>query len=156
MTAWTVFAVGLDPWEALTQSAMNVTSIITDCGLVSTDYTQWGTFAEVSFFLYFFMGGCTGSTAGSIKIFRWQILFRSTAVQLTRMLQPHRVIKRSYDGKATDADVTEAVANFVIAYFCAFALLTLTLAAMHIDFLTASSAVASALAENSSVGLRVT
>ena len=62
------------------------------------------------------------------------------------MLQPHRVIKRSYDGKATDADVTEAVANFVIAYFCAFALLTLTLAAMHIDFLTASSAVASALA----------
>ena len=46
-------------------------------GFVSTDYGTWGGFPIVAFFFSLFIGGCTGSTSGSIKIFRWQMLFLS-------------------------------------------------------------------------------
>lgn len=146
MTAWTILVVHLPPWEAFTQSAMNVTSIITDCGLVSTDYGQWGTFAVAAFFFFYFIGGCTGSTSGSIKVFRWQILFCAMGIQMARMLQPHRVVLPVYHGKAVDQDVIESVINLVVAYIVSFAALSLALACMNLDFLTSASAVASALA----------
>jgi trk system potassium uptake protein TrkH len=73
MTAWAYFEVGLEFIPALSHSAVNVVSIVTDTGFVSADYSAWGEFPMVAFFFFYFIGDCTGSTSGSIKIFRWQI-----------------------------------------------------------------------------------
>ena len=146
MTAWAYFEVGLEFIPALSHSAVNVVSIITDTGFVSTDYSTWGGFPMVAFFFFYFIGGCTGSTSGSIKIFRWQILFGSMQAQMIRMLQPNRVVVRTYHGKPVQADVVDSVINFVFAYILSYVILTLLIAAMGLDLLTASSSVASALA----------
>ena len=146
MTAWAYFEVGMDLIPALSHSAVNVVSIITDTGFVSTDYSTWGGFPMVAFFFFYFIGGCTGSTSGSVKIFRWQILFGSMQAQMIRMLQPHRVVVRTYKGKPVQPDVVDGVINFVFAYILSYVILTLLIAAMGLDLLTASSAVASALA----------
>lgn len=146
MTAWTILQVGMPWWQALSHSAANVTSIITDTGFVSTDYYQWGSFPVSAFFFFYFIGGCTGSTCGSIKIFRWQILAQAVKTQMMRMLQPHRVVVTKYAGKTVDHDVIESVVNFVVVYILCFTALSLLVAAMGLDFLTATSSVASALA----------
>jgi trk system potassium uptake protein TrkH len=146
MTLWAMQVVGLPFVQALSHSAVNVTSIITDTGFVSTDYSTWGGFPMVAFFFFYFIGGCTGSTSGSVKIFRWQILFGSMQAQMIRMLQPHRVVVRTYNGKPVQPDVVDGVINFVFAYILSYVMLTLLIAAMGLDLLTASSAVASALA----------
>jgi trk system potassium uptake protein TrkH len=146
MTAWAYFEVGLEFIPALSHSAVNVVSIITDAGFVSTDYSAWGGFPMVAFFFFYFIGGCTGSTSGSIKIFRWQILFASMQAQMIRMLQPHRVVVRAYNGKPVQPDVVDGVINFVFAYILSYVILTLLIAATGLDMLTASSSVASALA----------
>ncbi|KJB94999.1 potassium transporter TrkH [Skermanella aerolata KACC 11604] len=146
MTGWAYFEVGLEFVPALSHSAVNVVSIITDTGFVSTDYSTWGGFPMVTFFFFFFIGGCTGSTSGSIKIFRWQILFGSMQAQMIRMLQPHRVVVRTYNGKPVQPDVVDGVINFVFAYILSYVILTLMIAATGLDMLTASSSVASALA----------
>jgi trk system potassium uptake protein TrkH len=146
MTAWAYLQVGLDFLPALSHSAVNVVSIITATGFVSTDYGTWGGFPMVAFFFFYFIGGCTGSTSGSVKIFRWQILFGSMQAQMIRMLQPHRVVVRTYNGKPVQPDVVDGVINFVFAYILSYVILTLLIAAMGLDLLTASSAVASALA----------
>jgi trk system potassium uptake protein TrkH len=146
MTAWAYFEVGLEFIPALSHSAVNVVSIITDTGFVSADYSTWGGFPMVAFFFFYFIGGCTGSTSGSVKIFRWQILFGSMQAQMIRMLQPHRVVVRTYHGKPVQADVVDGVINFVFAYILSYVILTLLIAAMGLDLLTASSSVASALA----------
>ena len=146
MTGWAYFEVGLEFIPALSHSAVNVVSIITDAGFVSTDYSAWGGFPMVAFFFFFFIGGCTGSTSGSIKIFRWQILFGSMQAQMIRMLQPHRVVVRTYNGKPVQPDVVDSVINFVFAYILSYVILTLMIAATGLDMLTASSSVASALA----------
>lgn len=146
MTAWAYWVVGLPFWDAFGHATMNVTSIITDTGLVSADYSTWGSFPIVAFFFFYFIGGCTGSTSGSIKIFRWQVLALSMLNQMRRMLKPHRVLVPLYQGKPLDEDVIGSVINFAFAYMMAFGILALVVAAMGIDFLTAASAVASTLA----------
>jgi trk system potassium uptake protein TrkH len=64
------------PWlDAIRLTTFNVVSVVTTTGYASADYTLWGPMAVVAFFLLTFIGGCTGSTAGGLKIFRFEILF---------------------------------------------------------------------------------
>jgi trk system potassium uptake protein TrkH len=87
MTLWAMQVVGLPFVQALSHSAVNVTSIITDTGFVSTDYSTWGSFPLVAFFFFYFIGGCTGSTSGSIKILRERHYDPRVAVRIRRGLE---------------------------------------------------------------------
>src|SRR5690606_35278218 len=62
-------------FEALTHAAFNFTSIITTTGYASDDYNGWGPFAVVCAFAATLLGGCSGSTTGGIKAYRFLILF---------------------------------------------------------------------------------
>lgn len=146
ITLWAWLEVEMSFWDALSHSAVNVTSIITDTGFVSTDYSAWGSFPIVAFFFFYFIGGCTGSTSGSIKIFRWQVLAQSMRRQMLRMLKPRRVVVPLYNDKPLDQDVMDSVINFAFAYMASFGILSLAMAALGVDFLSAASSVASALA----------
>ena len=152
MTLWLWSTRDIALLQALRLAAFNVTSIVTDTGFVSTDYSQWGHFAVAAFLLFTFIGGCTGSTAGGIKIFRWQILFRAIAGQVVWMFQPHRVLPLKYDGRAYGQDVVGSVVSFVVAYLLAYALLTVAMCLFGLDFLSGASAVAAAMA-NAGPGL---
>src|SRR5690606_18700397 len=59
---------------ALATSAFNLVSIITTTGFASEDYSLWGPFAVVVVFLATFLGGCSGSTSGGIKAYRFVIV----------------------------------------------------------------------------------
>jgi trk system potassium uptake protein TrkH len=149
MAAWALLETGMvremPVHEVLAHVAVNVTSVVTTTGLASDDYGAWGGFATVAFFALFFVGGCTGSTSGSIKIFRWQVLVLSLAAQMRRMVTPHRVTLVSYGGKPIPDEVAQSVVNFVVVYVITFVVLSLVLAWIGLDFLSASSGVASAL-----------
>jgi len=66
---------GHSAWRALRLSAFNTVSIVTGTGYATADYNAWGSFAVAAFFAFMFIGGCAGSTACSIKIFRYQVAF---------------------------------------------------------------------------------
>jgi trk system potassium uptake protein TrkH len=149
MAAWVLLKTGMAEempvHEVLAHVAVNVTSVVTTTGLTSDDYGAWGGFATVAFFALFFVGGCTGSTSGSIKVFRWQVLLLSLAAQMRRMVTPHRVTVPTYGGKPIGDDVAQSVVNFVVVYVLAFVALSLALAWVGLDFLGAASGIASAL-----------
>ena len=65
--------------DALRIAAFNAVSIITTTGYALVDYNQWGGFAVGAFFFMTFVGACAGSTAGGIKIFRFQIADRASS-----------------------------------------------------------------------------
>ena len=73
------------------------------------------------------------------------MLILSLRAQLRRMVTPHRVTMVTYAGKALPDDVVQSVVNFVVVFVLAFAALSLALAWTGLDFLSATSAVASAL-----------
>ena len=76
-------------WTALRQAAFNVTSIVTSTGFTSSDYLKWGIFSGTLFIVFALTGGCTGSTSGSIKIYRWQVVF--APVSYTHLTLPTKL-----------------------------------------------------------------
>ena len=86
MTLWLHYKIDIDIFKATRIAAFNVISIITGTGYSTSDFTQWGSFAIALLFIFMFVGGCTGSTTGGIKIFRLQILFKVIVQQIKKLL----------------------------------------------------------------------
>ncbi len=143
--AWLV-AQGMAPLQALRKSTFNIVSIITTTGFATDDYGKWGTFAIGVFFLVTFIGGCTGSTAGGLKIFRIQVMFLLTRSQLRRVLYPHGVFPATYQGRPISVDVQWSVIAFIFLFGASFAGITLLLTLQGLDILTSASGAATALA----------
>ncbi|MGR6467194.1 TrkH family potassium uptake protein [Rhizobium sp. PAMB 3182] len=150
-TVWNI-SQGMIPREALRLSAFNVTSVITDTGFATSDFSTWGSFAVGLFFMLYLIGGCAGSTAGSIKIFRWQILFAGVIRGLKSMLYPNSVMRVRYQGSAVDEAVVSNVRNFFFVYIVTLFVLSMLVMATGVDFLSATSAVAQGMA-NAGPGL---
>ncbi|MCS6878579.1 MAG: TrkH family potassium uptake protein [Geminicoccaceae bacterium] len=146
LAAWLVRELGKPYLDALRSAAFTATSIMTGTGYASTDYGQWGTFPIILLFFLKCVGGCTGSTTGGIKIFRFVVLYQVARSQMNRLVQPNGVFRMTYNGRA----IAEETAISVMAFFFLFAL-TFTavagaLAALGLDYLTAMSASVTALA----------
>ena len=88
---------------------------------------------------------CTGSTAGGVKIFRFQILYQMAAAQLRRLTHPNAVLVPRYNGREVSRDVINSVSGFVFLYFLVFAVLAVALSLFGLDLDTALSGAATAL-----------
>jgi trk system potassium uptake protein TrkH len=145
MAVWLVFTRNISFLDAITLSSFNVTSIVTTTGYMSDDYSKWGTFAVGVFFLLMFVGGCSGSTAGAIKIYRLQIAHMLTRSHFLHLISPNRVVTLTYNGRRLPADVPFSVVAFLAIYFAVVGAFAVLYAAMGLDFVTAFSASATAL-----------
>jgi trk system potassium uptake protein TrkH len=146
VTLWLYNTQNMAFAQAFRFSSFSVISVITTSGFAITDYSLWGSFAVVVIFLISVIGGCTGSTAGGIKIFRFQILYGTAKHQLSRLLQPHGVFKVQYNQKPVDDSVETSVMSFFILFAFCFVITTVLLSATGLDYITSMSASASALA----------
>src|SRR3546814_2223794 len=78
--------------DAFRLVTFNVVSVVTTTGFATTDYGQWGGLAVVVFFILTFIGGCTGSTAGGIKMLRLELAALMVRNQFQRLYQPHGIL----------------------------------------------------------------
>ncbi len=131
--------------DALRASAFNVTSIVTTTGFVSTDYQLWGAFAVGLFLLLTFVGGCSGSTAGAIKIYRLQVAGILTRSHFLHLISPNRVVTLVYNGRRLPEDVPFSVVAFLAIYMTTVGIFTVLLTAMGLDVVTSLSSAASAM-----------
>lgn len=137
---------GLPLFDALTQAAFNVISIVTTTGFATADYGTWGPGAVALIFVLICIGGCTGSTSGGLKIFRFEIMLRSTVKQLRSLLYPHGIFQTTYMGKPFGDEVRTSVMVFASLFVASVTLLALALAATGVDFATSISGAATAIA----------
>jgi len=119
------------------------TSIMTTTGLEMTE--EWEPFVILFFFILMFIGGCTGSTAGGIKIFRFQILYRVIKAQMHQLLHPHGVFIPVYNKKRVEDQVVLAIFAFFALYLFSWALLSLGLSFFGLDAWSSFSLSASTL-----------
>jgi trk system potassium uptake protein TrkH len=142
---WLALAGAFPFATALRLVTFNVVSIVTTSGFVSADYTQWGAFAVGLFFFLMLVGGCTGSTAGAIKIYRFMILGQVIRRQLRTLENPSRVERMHYGATRLPEDVPPSVLAFLTLYGSTIAVVTLVLAAMGLDLVTALSSAVTAV-----------
>ncbi len=143
--AWIFLTGRYDAGDALTEAAFNVVSVISTTGYATSDFNQWGTFAVLVFFLLMFLGGCSGSTAGGIKILRYQILLATLFQQVRQTIYPHIVQPIRYGGRALGNDQIVSVGVFVFLYVATFSVVAIILAVTGLDTITAFSGAAQAL-----------
>ena len=132
--------------RALRLSAFNVISVVTGTGYATADYNSWGSFAVAGFFAFMFIGGCAGSTACSIKIFRYQVAFEALRVYLLRMPRPNLVTPLRYGSKPLPESVVYSVMSYFFLFFMTFAVGAIILSVLGLDPMTAWSGAGSAVA----------
>ncbi|MCE0505338.1 TrkH family potassium uptake protein [Roseivivax sp. GX 12232] len=134
------------PERALRQALFNIVSIMTGTGYASADYMQWGAFLVAMFFFIGLIGGCAGSTACSIKVFRWQLMMASVRSQMRRIRAPHGIFTPRFEGRPIGEDVLSSVVTFFMFFIVTLGVLALALSMTGLDFITSVSGAATALA----------
>ncbi|MCB1971093.1 MAG: TrkH family potassium uptake protein [Geminicoccaceae bacterium] len=134
------------PGEILRHSVFGAVTVITGTGYSADDYSKWGPLAIAMIFFYSCIGGCTGSTTGGIKIFRFVVLYQISRVQLLRLFQPSGVFRVVYNRRTlADATATSVLA-FIFIFGLTFVVVCLLLAMSGLDFVAAMSGSIAALA----------
>jgi len=145
LTAWLTLALERPLDVAVRTAAFSVTSIVTTTGFAVEDYTVWGTFAVGLFFLLKFVGGCSGSTTGGLKIYRLQVAGMLTRSHLLHLVSPSRVVTLVYNRRRLPDDVPFSVVAFLAIYMTTVGVFTVVLAAMDLDFITSLTAATQAV-----------
>lgn len=131
--------------ESIIEGLFQVVSIGTTTGYTTAEYYSWPGFLPVLLLYVSFIGGCSGSTGGGIKVIRILLLVKQGVRELRRLVHPSAQYAVKIGKKPMPEKVIEAVWGFFAAYFAISALMILLLMATGLDQETAFSAVAACL-----------
>ncbi|WP_460045243.1 TrkH family potassium uptake protein [Pseudomonas sp. S2_H01] len=143
MSAWYWATTDLPWYDALRHVALNVTSVVTTTGFALGDYSLWGNFALMFFFYLGFIGGCSGSTAGGVKVFRFQVAYILLKANLHQLIHPRAVIKQKYNGHRLDDEIVRSILTFSFFFSITICLIALLLSLLGLDWMTALTGAAS-------------
>ncbi|AIZ32152.1 TrkH family potassium uptake protein [Pseudomonas sp. K1(2024)] len=129
--------------DAFRHVALNVTSVVTTTGFALGDYSLWGNFSLMLFFYLGFIGGCSGSTAGGIKIFRFQVAYILLKASLNQLIHPRAVIKQKYNGHRLDEEIVRSILTFSFFFAVTICVIALLLSLLGVDWMTALTGAAS-------------
>ena len=144
-----LFARHLSFGSAFRQSFFSVISTFTTTGFFVGDYTQWPAFLGIILFLLMFIGACSGSTSGGIKIIRHLIFTKNALLDLKRIIHPNAVIPVKINRKSISNSVIFKTLTFIFVYFFIFIGGTFILLALGVDF---NTSVGASLATLSNLG----
>jgi len=130
---------------SLRSISFNVISILTGTGYVTKEFDSWGNFSLIFFLVLMFIGGCAGSTACGIKIFRIQILFTFLVNQLKKIIYPRGIFINKYDDHSVDNKFMNSIISFIFLYIFIFFLITALLSLNGLDFITSISGAATSI-----------
>ena len=126
-------------------SSFNVISILSGTGYVTDDFGLWGKFSLIFFLFLMFIGGCAGSTACGIKIFRLQMLLIFLKNQIKKLIYPNSVIIAKYNNQKISEDFIKSVILFIFTFLFIFLIIAMLLSISGLDFITSISGAASSI-----------
>ncbi len=150
LAAFLFFSNNYDSIEkAFRVSLFNLISIITTTGYATADYTSWSPFVTFLFLGLFFLGGCGGSTTGSIKQIRHLVFVKNALLEFKRILHPRAMIRVKVDNNIVASRTLINILLFILIFGTIFVFSTGFMSFILRDFetplVTAAGAVASSL-----------
>ena len=131
--------------EAARHGIFQTISNLSTTGFITTGFVHWPGAAPLLLVLVAFIGGSSGSTAGGIKVARWQMLVRQGLREVRQLVHPKGQFVVMVGGKRVSESVVISVAGFFVLYVLCYIALVLALAATGTETHTAMSAVAASL-----------
>ena len=114
-------------WQCLRDASFQSVSILTSTGYASTDYQNWPKPALFLLILCMFVGGCTGSTAGGLKILRLLVCVKLVRFTLRRFIRPRAIQKLKVDGEPIEDAIVTGILAVLLLWLIGVALGALAL-----------------------------
>ena len=122
-----------------------IISFTTTSGFTSTSFNSWPSFIILMLITMSFIGACTGSTGGGIKVMRVAVLFKLLKKELLRIIHPTAEITVKINQQTITDELSTTIYNFFIFYIVSYIILSLILMSSGIDITTSLTAVASCI-----------
>ncbi len=137
--------------ETIRNAVFTVVSLVTTTGFVTADFGQWVAALQILVLGLMFVGGMTGSTAGSVTPFRLGVLYSASRNDVRRLIHPRGVFVTRLGKENVPDQIVESVQSFFLLYMFVFMTATLAMGLIEsglgigLDLVTSASAVASSL-----------
>ena len=131
--------------KTVTNVIFQATSIATTTGFTLPEYPQWPAFITLVLLFASFIGACSGSVGGGIKLIRVILLAKQGTREILRLIHPTATLPIKIGDRPLPARITEAIWGFFSLYMLTFAVLILAVLATGLDQVTAFAAVAACL-----------
>ncbi|USD37597.1 TrkH family potassium uptake protein [Ferrimonas sp. SCSIO 43195] len=130
---WLSHQQQMEFFPALTLATFNLISVVTTTGFASTDYSAWGPAASIIFFFLMFVGACSGSTSGAIKIFRFQLAGAVLHKALRQQIHPSALFPQRYNRRTISEDIVRSLVSFSMLFIATIVVLALFLVLVGVD-----------------------
>ncbi len=127
--------------ECLRYASFQTASILTATGFATADYEQWPLLGQIILFALMFVGGCTGSTSGGIKVMRIVVLFKQAVNEMKLLIHPRGIFTLKMSGSMVRKNIVYAVAGFFFLYIVILLIITVIVASAGHDITTSFTAV---------------
>jgi len=146
MFTWLVYSYEMPLSQAVRIAAFNTVAILTTTGYTIIDYNVWGGFAVGALFFMTFVGACAGSTAGGMKIFRFQVAALMLKNHVRTMVHPRGVYSTTFNNRHVSDDIVSSIIAFTFVFGATIAVLAVALSLTGLDLVTSLSGAATAVA----------
>lgn len=126
-------------------AAFQVVSIMTTTGFGTADFTAWGPFLLILFFVLMFTGACAGSTSGGIKMVRSIVVLKNSYLELKRQIHPKAILPVRFNGKGVQPEIVSKMTVFFVIFITIYVLGCFVMSTMIDDFDTILGSVAATL-----------
>lgn len=134
-----------DLGDSFVHGIFHTVSVATTAGFGAQDFSIWPSFLPMALIMLSFVGGCSGSTGGGMKVVRVMLVAKQGMREMRQLLHPSAVIPLKVGRHRVEAKVISAVWSFVAIYIISFMLITLVMMALGLDAVSAFSATAAAI-----------
>lgn len=129
-----------DLFTSFRYAAFQSASILTTTGYATANYEQWPTMAQLVLFVLMFVGGCSGSTGGGIKVIRIVTLLKQGMNEMKYLVHPKGIFTLKLSGNPVRKNIAYAISGFFFLYIFIILLVTFVVATSGADIVTSLSA----------------
>jgi len=136
---------GHDLLHAFRLASFQVVSIMTTTGFSSVDFEQWSDFGKYFLLVLMFVGGCAGSTGGSIKVVRIYLLLKQGYRELYRLIHPHAIVHVKFNNSRVPSEIMDSIWGFFFLYMVLTVFAVVIMSFLGLDMVSAMTSVAASI-----------
>ncbi len=130
---------------ALRHGSFQVVSVMTTTGYTTVDFDRWPDLSRAVLLCLMFVGACSGSTGGAMKVVRFQVMAKSLFRELRQMIHARAVLPIRLGNRVIPESTVRSVLVFAVVYMACAVAGTFFMLFCGLDMVSAVSATAATL-----------
>lgn len=135
----------LSIFDTIRHATFQVVTMLTTTGFSSDNYLLWPPISQAVIFAIMFIGACSGSTAGGIKIIRYIALAKQSLLEMRYLLHPSAIFTLRLNGQPIKNNISHTIIGLFFLYFSTIFIFTIVVATSGTDLLTSLTAVVASI-----------